>query len=183
MYYQIIKVKNEETGLVWQYVEGRPQVKRIYLPTAQERMKDILRKEYPDIENKQQQMPGGVDLLVAGLYEGRKLKFDISLLNISGLSDFSVRVLKQTYKIPRGKIITYAGLAAKVGLPKASRAVGQVMAKNPFPIVIPCHRVIRSDRTLGNFGGGLEMKKELLAKEGVFLDEKGKVPLKYFGGW
>ena len=67
-----------------------------------------------------------------------------------------------------------------MGCPGAARAVGTALANNPFPIIIPCHRVVRADGSLGGFGGGLAMKKELLTKEGISLDRNRRVPAKYF---
>ena len=75
--------------------------------------------------------------------------------------------------------MTYGGLAAAVGVPGGARAVGNVMAGNPFPLVIPCHRVIRSDGSLGGFGGGLPMKRALLEMEGVAFDGHDRVRPEY----
>jgi methylated-DNA-[protein]-cysteine S-methyltransferase len=72
-------------------------------------------------------------------------------------------------RIPVGRTITYSGLAAAIGRPKATRAVGLANATNPIPIVIPCHRVIGADGTLTGFGGGLDRKRWLLAHEGAQL--------------
>lgn len=182
MYYQIIEVGKEQIGLVWRDVHGKPQVEYIYLPRANQKMTDRIAKDFPTISKIPRRIPGGIDKMIAGFYGGRKLKFDLSLLNFSGLSDFSAKVLKQLFKIPRGKVVTYSGLAAKIGSPNACRAVGTVMANNPFPIIIPCHRVIRADGSTGQFGGGAGMKKELLKKEGVVLDNKFNVPKKYVCG-
>jgi methylated-DNA-[protein]-cysteine S-methyltransferase len=71
--------------------------------------------------------------------------------------------------------MTYGGVAAMVGVAGGARAVGNVMAGNRFPLVIPCHRVIRSDGTLGGFGGGLAMKRALLEREGVTFDKSNRV--------
>jgi methylated-DNA-[protein]-cysteine S-methyltransferase len=95
-------------------------------------------------------------------------------LDIGYLRPFTQKVLKEAYKIPYGRIATYGQLAHKAGSPDASRAVGQVMAKNYIPIIIPCHRVIGSDGGLTGFGGGLGLKKRLLEKEGVVV-KKGRV--------
>jgi methylated-DNA-[protein]-cysteine S-methyltransferase len=178
MFYQILKVGKAEIGLVWSEVGKRPQVEYIYLPCAKQKMVDRIRKNFPAVSKMPRRITGGIDQTIAGLYEGRKLAFDLKLLNWSGLSDFSARVLKQTYKIPRGKVATYSGLAAKVDAPGAARAVGTVMANNPFPIVIPCHRVVRAGGSVGEFGGGSNMKKQLLEKEGLILDEPGRIPVK-----
>lgn len=83
-------------------------------------------------------------------------------------SEFHRRVLTTLRELTApGKTISYGGLAAAVGHLGAARAVGMVMARNPVPIILPCHRVLASDGSLGGYGGGLEMKRALLAIEGV----------------
>ncbi len=79
------------------------------------------------------------------------------------------------YGIPRGSVSTYGRMAAHLGIPGGARAVGNALATNPFPIVIPCHRAIRSDGTLGGYQGGLAMKRILLEQEGVVIDDRGRV--------
>jgi methylated-DNA-[protein]-cysteine S-methyltransferase len=87
---------------------------------------------------------------------------------------FQIEVLKAEWSIPYGKVASYASVAKKIGS-SAYRAVGNALARNPFPIIIPCHRAIRSDRTLGGFQGGLEMKRKILEMEGVDFDSVGRV--------
>lgn len=70
-------------------------------------------------------------------------------------------------KIPRGETRSYAWVARQIGKPRATRAVGAACGANPVPIVVPCHRVIASDGSLGGFGGGLAWKRKLLRLEGV----------------
>ena len=72
-------------------------------------------------------------------------------------------------RIPRGRLRTYAGVAADIGRPRAMRAVGRANGANPLPLVLPCHRVVGSGLTLGGYAGGLERKRRLLAREGVRL--------------
>jgi methylated-DNA-[protein]-cysteine S-methyltransferase len=180
MYYQIIKVGKVEIGLVWCYAGKKPRMEYIYLPNPKAELKKRIVKDYREVNKIPRKIPGGIDDRIAKLYFGKKENIDLSLLNLSKLTDFSARVLKQTCKIPRGKVATYSGLAAKLGKSHAARAVGTALANNPFPIIIPCHRVVRADGSLGGFGGGLKMKKELLLKEGIITDQKGKVSGKYF---
>jgi len=97
---------------------------------------------------------------------GLPVSFDEVAIDWEGLPPFHRRVLEATRAIPRGQVRSYADLARLVGRPGAARAVGQAMARNPLAIVVPCHRVVASDGTLGGYGGGLELKRRLLALEG-----------------
>ena len=83
------------------------------------------------------------------------------------MSPFRRAVLEETMRIPAGETRTYGWLAAKVGRPRAARAVGRVMATNPLPVVVPCHRVVGSDGSLHGYGGGLDVKAALLCLEGA----------------
>ena len=86
-------------------------------------------------------------------------------------TDFQIKVWNAISKIPKGKVKTYKELARSIRKPKASRAVANACGKNPFPIKIPCHRVIRSDGRLGGYSGkgGIKTKREILRSEGVFI--------------
>ncbi|MFX1447402.1 MAG: methylated-DNA--[protein]-cysteine S-methyltransferase, partial [Promethearchaeota archaeon] len=75
----------------------------------------------------------------------------------------------------RGWVSTYKRIADKIGIPKGARVVGNALAKNPFPIIIPCHRAIKSNGELGGFQGGLEMKQVLLEMEKIKFSTRGKV--------
>ncbi len=175
MFYQIIKVGKEAIGLVWSADGRNPKIERIYLPASKQNMLGQIQRDYPAVRKTPRRIPDGLDEIIAGLYEGKKLKFKVSCLNWVNLSDFSQKVMMAALKIPRGKVAAYSTLAAKAGAPCAARAVGAVMAHNPFPIVIPCHRVVRADGAVGQFGGGSAMKEHLLKKEGVVFAGGGKV--------
>ena len=86
-------------------------------------------------------------------------------LDLSGATTFQRQVWEITRLIPYGETRSYAWVAEQIGQPRAVRAVGQALGKNPLPIIIPCHRVIASNGKLGGFSDGLEMKKRLLALE------------------
>lgn len=100
-------------------------------------------------------------------FAGELKTFDVKL-NPKG-SDFQKEVWNQLSKIPYGETISYKELANRVGREKAHRAVGTANGKNPFPVVIPCHRVINESGKLGGFGGGLDLKSKLLELEGIKL--------------
>lgn len=80
---------------------------------------------------------------------------------------FQRDVWRTLNEIPRGETRSYAWVAQRIGRPRAVRAVGQAVGSNPLPLLVPCHRVLASDGSLGGFGGGLEMKRQLLRLEGV----------------
>jgi methylated-DNA-[protein]-cysteine S-methyltransferase len=89
-------------------------------------------------------------------------------------TDFEARVYEVVRKIPRGKVSTYKAIARALGDERKARAVGRALARNPEPIKVPCHRVVRSDLTLGGYSLGLERKRRLLEEEGVVI-RKGRV--------
>ena len=95
---------------------------------------------------------------------GKTLTYDLG-----GLSDFERDVLKKALEIPKGEIRPYGWIAREIGRPKAVRAVGSALGRNPIPILIPCHRVVRSDGQIGNYAFGSEMKRTLLDREQVDL--------------
>jgi len=88
---------------------------------------------------------------------------------LSGYSPFARRVWKVTSTIPTGQTRTYQWVARQTGNPRAARAVGRVLAKNPLPVVIPCHRVIRKDGSLGGYTLGKRKKEVLLKQEALKL--------------
>ena len=84
---------------------------------------------------------------------------------------FQIQVWEEIKKIPRGETRSYKQIAEAIGQPKSVRAVANACGKNPYPIIIPCHRVVKSDGSLGGYSGkgGINKKRELLKKEQVFL--------------
>jgi len=105
---------------------------------------------------------------VIAYFEGGKFEFRMDLpLVLDGLSDFARQVLQACRKVGPGRTITYGDLATRVGRPGAARAVGSTLARNPIPLLIPCHRIIRSDGGLGGFSapGGTTCKQRLLLHE------------------
>ena len=106
------------------------------------------------------------DRLANELGGKRGLRFDLR-----GLTEFEASVLRKAREIPRGQVRPYSWIAREIGHPAAVRAVGTALANNPIPYFIPCHRVIRADGVIGNYGGGgPEAKKTILEQEGVALD-------------
>lgn len=109
----------------------------------------------------------------AGL-AGRAVQPSLRILALRALPAFHQAVLRAARRIPRGQVRTYGQIAAQLGKPGAARAVGNALAANPFPLAIPCHRVVRAGGRLGGFGGGPALKRALLAQEGVTFDSAGR---------
>jgi len=98
------------------------------------------------------------------LFKGSEASLPFSLENVSG---FERDVLNVVRHVPRGFVTSYGEVAKAIGKPNASRAVGRALSKNPLPLIIPCHRVVRNDLSLGGFESGIQLKKMLLEREGV----------------
>ncbi|MBN2313327.1 MAG: methylated-DNA--[protein]-cysteine S-methyltransferase [Sedimentisphaerales bacterium] len=114
---------------------------------------------------------------ITGYFEGARVDFSRVPIILEGLSVFSQQILRACREIEIGQTVTYSGLAKKTGRPSAGRAVGGVMARNPLPLIIPCHRVIRTDGKMGGFTapGGVSLKKKMLELEQQVL-VPGKTP-------
>ncbi|MCH7617056.1 MAG: MGMT family protein [Chloroflexi bacterium] len=108
------------------------------------------------------EIPAAVSALVAGRPAADGVRLDWT-----GITPFRRAVLEECARIPAGETRSYGWLAEQVGHPRAARAVGRVMATNPWPLFVPCHRVVGSDGSLHGYGGGLPMKDALLRAEGA----------------
>lgn len=97
----------------------------------------------------------------------------VNILRDNNISAFERKVYKAVLKIPRGQVRSYKWVAVKIGRPSASRAVGNALNKNPYIGIVPCHRVIKSDGSIGGYAKGVPAKKRLLKREGVDLSARG----------
>lgn len=101
-------------------------------------------------------------------FAGRRQSFELDV-DLRATAPFARTVLEELARVPYGQTTTYGTLAARVGAPRAARAVGTVMNRNPIPIVLPCHRVLGANGSLTGYGGGLPLKERLLRLEGAML--------------
>ena len=99
-------------------------------------------------------------------FEGRRTRFEVAV-DMAGIEGFRRRVLEATAGIPFGSLRTYREMAERAGSPRAVRAAGNALGSNPIPIVVPCHRVVRTGGGLGGYTGGLDRKRRLLRLEGA----------------
>jgi len=141
---------------------------RVALPN--ERAEDVLEALSAGISPRVLEWPARLDEARRELDEyfaGRREEFDLRLDWRLSHPGFYRRVLRATARLHFGETATYGDMAARAGSPRAFRAAGSALGSNPIPIVVPCHRVVRSGGDIGNYGGGPEMKRFLLELEGA----------------
>lgn len=153
-------------GIVWAGAGGGPRVVRVLLPGAKT-APEAVEGTCPEIEK----LAGALRKVLSG--QAGAVPLEPAALELC--PPFQRAVLRAAARIPRGKVTTYGELAANLGRPGAARAVGNALAANPFPLIVPCHRVIRSDGTIGGFTGGEDLKRRLLELEGIAFDRAGRL--------
>ena len=159
------------TSLGWVGVIGSPDgLRRLTLPqTSPEQVWRVFDESSakwrdPVLSEAQAGYFGDLPKRIRAYLDGKRVSF-ADKLDLGRASSFQREVWKTTRSIPYGETRSYARVAGRVGLPRAARGVGQAMARNPIPLVIPCHRVVGSDGSLVGFGGGIELKRRLLRIE------------------
>jgi len=162
-------------AIVWRRADSGVKVQRVLLPTATTDVEHRIGQYYPTASPGT--CPTIADLCdrIRAFLRGQDVAFDLQQVNLDLCSKFQKRVLLAEHVIPRGWVTTYGRIARYLCAPGAARAVGRALAHNPFPIIIPCHRAIRTDGQLGGFQGGEEMKRRLLELEGVQVSPTGRV--------
>jgi len=147
------------------FVVRRGKLIGTFLPAAKQVVKRAIRTRWPDAVENAALMPE-FQRSIAAYFCGNSIKFSVEV-DVSDFTPFQQSVLESCRRIPYGHTASYADLARAVGKPRASRAVGGTMAVNPLPLVVPCHRVVRSDGSIGGFSSprGLAEKERLLRLE------------------
>ncbi|MFO7734081.1 MAG: methylated-DNA--[protein]-cysteine S-methyltransferase [Candidatus Aminicenantes bacterium] len=162
-------------GVVWSGSFDSPLVVRVLIPKPGLPVAVQVRKLSPRAEAGSNAEIDDLARRIKAFLEGENIRFSLDTADLSSCPPFQRAVLRAEHGVPRGRVTTYGALAAHLGRPGASRAVGNALANNPFPIIVPCHRAVRSDGALGGFQGGLAMKRALLENEGVELDAANRV--------
>lgn len=162
-------------ALVWSPVEGPFRIVRVLIPKPGLPVAVQIRGLFPGaLVSSCAAVDALADRMKAFL-EGEDIRFELEPADLGSCRPFQQAVLRAEHKVPRGWVTTYGALAAHLGRPGAGRAVGNSLADNPFPIIVPCHRAVRGDGGLGGFQGGLAMKRALLEKEGVEIDDRNRI--------
>lgn len=166
-----------ELSLVWDEEAGQVLLRHVLLPRAGLDAAGLVHAVYGELP---QGSNAALDTLAGRLeafLRGKPVALGLELVHLEDCPPFQRRVLLAEYEVPRGCVTTYGALACQVGAPQAARAVGTALARNPFALLIPCHRAVRSDGTLGGYQGGVAMKRRLLEMEGVPFLADGRVDL------
>lgn len=166
--------------VLWSRFDGAPKVVRVLLSTPGSPAVDRAGELYAEAR------PGScreIDAVAVAMREflaGKDIAFPLAVAALAERPVFQQAVLRAEHAIPRGSVSNYGLIAVHVGNQKGTRAVGNALAKNPFPLIVPCHRAVRSDGSLGGFQGGAAMKRALLEREGVAFDKAGRVVVPRF---
>jgi methylated-DNA-[protein]-cysteine S-methyltransferase len=161
--------------VVWTQEGNRRRVLRVLLPGSVQEGNSPSERTLSRHDGQSHDDMALLCLKIQEFLRGGAVEFSLKEMDMSACSAFQRDVYMQTRRIPRGRVMSYGHLAEAIGILKGARAVGTALARNPFPLVIPCHRVVRTAGELGGFGGGLKLKKTLLEMEGITFDQKGRV--------
>ncbi|NLV23861.1 MAG: methylated-DNA--[protein]-cysteine S-methyltransferase [Deltaproteobacteria bacterium] len=147
-------------------LDGPAGIQGILLGKEREALEAMVLRICPSGRPRQAGRLGEACLQILEYLEGRRRTFHLHL-DFRSLSSFQKEVYGELVRVPYGTTVSYRGLAERVGRPRAARAVGRAMAVNPFPLVVPCHRVVAADGSLRGFSGGegIATKEQLLAME------------------
>ena len=159
-----------EITIIWRK-KPKFQIEEIILSRPDKSSSQIAEEKY----NKKSKQLNNVLKELDNYFHEKDARFSLEYLNLEKFTPFQRKVLETEFKTKKGTINTYKDLAKAAGSPKAYRSVGTALSKNPYPIIIPCHRTVKSDRTIGGFGGvaeGLESKKILLELDGLMIQGK-----------
>jgi methylated-DNA-[protein]-cysteine S-methyltransferase len=174
-YYTTVPSAFGTLRIVWRETSEGIKVCRLLLPGERIPAEEAMRSTYVGIRPLSNPTITELEEQIQSFLKGEAVDFQESPIDLEECSEFQRKVLSAEHKIPRGWVSTYGRIARSLGVPNGARAVGGALSQNPFPIIIPCHRAIRSNGELGGFRGGLKMKRSLLELEGVEFSATGKV--------
>jgi methylated-DNA-[protein]-cysteine S-methyltransferase len=174
---EILPTAFGEMGIVWWNAATGPRVRQAFLDNGQKPVAEIVRQNYPAAQQLSSPEIAKLCGQLQRFMDGKTTVFELKMIALEVCTPFQRQVLLAEYEIPRGWVSTYGKIAKHIGVTGGSRAVGRALAENPFPIIIPCHRAVRVDGVIGGYQGGSEMKRVLLAMEGVEFTGRGTVSM------
>jgi methylated-DNA-[protein]-cysteine S-methyltransferase len=169
-----------EVAILWSVYQEQPKILRVVLSNSVYSAKQYVKTSFPYCISASCTEIDVVAEQMLAFLTGNDTSFSLDVARLDLCSPFQQKVLPVEHEIPRGYVSTYQRIARHLGMSNGARAVGTALANNPFPLIIPCHRAIRSDKTLGGYQGGLEMKRTLLEMENIDFNDKGQVATQNF---
>ncbi|MFC1809660.1 methylated-DNA--[protein]-cysteine S-methyltransferase [Candidatus Omnitrophota bacterium] len=174
-YYDVFSSKLGVIGIVWMHAEGAKRyLVRLFLPDKEKRITTKIKQLFPQTKRSAWMT---LRNRIKKYLRGEASSFYDIKLSVACLSAFQRKVYAYQRRLKRGKVISYGELGNRVGMLYAARAIGSTQRCNPFPLIIPCHKVIRSNSAIGGFQSGITMKWQLLELEGIECRKKAG---KYF---
>jgi methylated-DNA-[protein]-cysteine S-methyltransferase len=162
-------------GILWRQSGYQAIIQQVFLPSPMAAVEERIHAAFGDAQRGSHATIRALGERMQAFLDGEPVTFALDSVALHNCSEFQQRVLVAEHGIPRGWVSTYGLIAAHLAAERGARAVGTALARNPFPLIIPCHRAIRSDGELGGYQGGLAMKRRLLEMEGVEVSETGIV--------
>jgi len=175
MEYSIFSSPFDTFTIVWKETSSDLKLQRIFLSDPEQKSEEKAQESFKRIELGSSTSIAKLGEKIQGFLKGEEVDFELELVDFTKCSEIQEKVLLADFRIPRGWVSTYKRIANHIGVNNGARVVGNCLAKNPFPIIIPCHRAIKTDGNLGGYQGGIKMKRALLEMEGIEISEKGKV--------
>jgi methylated-DNA-[protein]-cysteine S-methyltransferase len=161
--------------VVWYVLNKIPRIAHILLSRPGLSAENQVVRLFPDSRKSSYAEIDKIAYSIKAYLEGEAVKFSLDVVDLFQYTKFQQSVLRAQHAIPRGSVSTYGLIAAHVGASGGARAVGNALAANPFPLIVPCHRTILSNLHLSGFQSGTEMKRALLEKEGIIFDDARRV--------
>jgi methylated-DNA-[protein]-cysteine S-methyltransferase len=175
LFYCLRRTPFGPVAVVWSVHREQPRIRRVLLSKPELSAERRIQTFFPDARRSSCTEIDLVADKIMAFLTGEDIRFSLDIAHLDLCSQFQQKVLRAEHGIPRGSVSTYQRIANHLGNRNGARAVGTALATNPFPIIIPCHRAIRSDGTLGGYQGGLGMKQTLLKMEGIFFEASGRI--------
>lgn len=174
-FYNTFSSPFETFSIVWKGTGSNVQILRIFLGDPELKSEVKVLKSFKQIKIKSNSLVTSLGEKIQHFLNGEIVDFDLKLIDFNRCFEIQKRVLLAEYDVPRGWVSTYKRIANHIGLLNGARVVGNSLARNPFPIVIPCHRAIKTNGELGGYQGGIKMKRTLLEMEGIKFSNNDKV--------
>jgi len=165
----------DNISIVWSETQSGIIVQRIFLSDSKSSSENKVQASFQQVALGSSPLIEDLGEKILMFLDGKKVDFDLNIVDFNRCYATQKRVILAEYEIPRGWVSTYKRIAVHLEIPNGARAVGSALARNPFPIIIPCHRAIKTNGGLGGYQGGLRMKRVLLEMEGVKFSDKEKV--------